>query len=66
LTNPVLLRKNLSQRFSNSPDRYTLSIAVANLQGQFLIRENQIMTAALLVSLPVVITFLITRRYFIS
>jgi multiple sugar transport system permease protein len=50
----------------NSPERYTLSIAVANLQGQFLIRENQIMTAALLVSLPVVAVFLITQRYFIS
>jgi multiple sugar transport system permease protein len=50
----------------NSPERYTLSIAVANLQGQFLIKENQIMTAALLVSLPVVAVFLITQRYFIS
>jgi multiple sugar transport system permease protein len=50
----------------NSPDRYTLSIAVANLQGQFLVKENQIMTAALLVSLPVVVTFLITQRHFIS
>jgi multiple sugar transport system permease protein len=50
----------------NNPDRYTLSIAVANLQGQFLIKENQIMTAALLVSLPVVVIFLITQRYFIS
>ncbi|MDR3139013.1 MAG: carbohydrate ABC transporter permease [Treponema sp.] len=50
----------------NSPERYTLSIAVANLQGQFLVRENQIMTAALLVSLPVVTVFLITQRYFIS
>jgi multiple sugar transport system permease protein len=50
----------------NNPDRYTLSIAVANLQGQFLVRENQIMTAALLVSLPVVVIFLITQRHFIS
>ncbi|MDR3167263.1 MAG: carbohydrate ABC transporter permease [Treponema sp.] len=50
----------------NSPERYTLSIAVANLQGQFLVKENQIMTAALLVSLPVVVIFLITQRYFIG
>jgi multiple sugar transport system permease protein len=49
----------------NSTERYTLSIAVANLQGQHLTRENLIMTAALLVSLPVVVIFLFCQRYFI-
>jgi multiple sugar transport system permease protein len=50
----------------NDPDSYTLSIATANLQGQHLTKENMIMTAALLVSLPVIITFLITQQYFIK
>jgi multiple sugar transport system permease protein len=50
----------------NDPDSYTLSIATANLQGQHLTRENMIMTAALLVSLPVILIFLITQRYFIK
>jgi multiple sugar transport system permease protein len=50
----------------NSPDMYTLSIAAANLQGQHLTRENLIMTAALLVSFPIVVIFLITQRHFIS
>jgi multiple sugar transport system permease protein len=50
----------------NNPEAYTLSIAVANLKGQHLTKENLIMTAALLASLPVVIVFLITQRYFIE
>jgi multiple sugar transport system permease protein len=50
----------------NSTRLHTLSIAVANLQGQHLTRENLIMTAALLVSLPVITVFLITQRYFLK
>jgi multiple sugar transport system permease protein len=49
----------------NSTRLHTLSIAVANLQGQHLTKENLIMTAALLVSLPVIAVFLVTQRYFI-
>jgi len=50
----------------NSPRWYTLSIATANLQGQNETRENLLMTAALLVSTPVIVTFLFTQKYFIS
>ncbi|QQO08194.1 carbohydrate ABC transporter permease [Breznakiella homolactica] len=50
----------------NNQERFTLSIAVANLQGQHLTKENLIMAAALLVSTPVIIVFLFTQRYFIS
>lgn len=50
----------------NNPDAYTLSIATANLQGQNITKENLIITAAILVSIPVIGIFLITQRYFIS
>jgi multiple sugar transport system permease protein len=50
----------------NNPDWYTLSIGTANLQGQNLTRENLLMTAALLVSLPVIVIFLFTQKHFIS
>ena len=48
-----------------NPDMYTLSIGIANLQGQYLARENLLMTAALLVSLPVIIVFVFTQRFFV-
>lgn len=50
----------------NTPEKYTLSIAVANLQGQHLTQDNLLMTAAVLVSSPVIILFLITQRHFIE
>lgn len=50
----------------NNPDWYTLSIGTANLQGQNLTRENLLMTAALLVSFPVIVIFLFTQKHFIS
>jgi multiple sugar transport system permease protein len=50
----------------NNPAWYTLSIGTANLQGQMMTRENLLMTAALLVSLPVIIIFLFTQKHFIN
>jgi multiple sugar transport system permease protein len=50
----------------NNPEWYTLSIGTANLQGQIMTRENLLMTAAFLVSVPVIIIFLFTQKYFIS
>jgi multiple sugar transport system permease protein len=50
----------------NNPDWYTLSIGTANLQGQNLTKENLLMTAALLVSAPLILIFLFTQKYFIS
>jgi multiple sugar transport system permease protein len=50
----------------NEERLYTLSIATANLQGQMMTRENLLMTAALLVSLPVIIVFLFAQRHFIA
>ncbi|MDR2483119.1 MAG: carbohydrate ABC transporter permease [Treponema sp.] len=50
----------------NNPEWYTLSIGTANLQGQNMTRENLLMTAALLVSAPVIVIFLITQKHFIS
>jgi multiple sugar transport system permease protein len=50
----------------NNPDWYTLSIGTANLQGQNLTKENLLMTAALLVSFPVIVIFLFTQKHFIS
>jgi multiple sugar transport system permease protein len=49
----------------NSPRMYTLSIGTANLQGQNDTRENLLMTAGLLVSLPVIIIFLFTQKHFV-
>ena len=50
----------------NSTSMYTLSIGTANLQGQNLTRENLLMTAALLVSTPVIIIFLLTQKHFVK
>ncbi|MDX9825595.1 MAG: carbohydrate ABC transporter permease [Sphaerochaeta sp.] len=50
----------------NSTEKYTLSIAVANLQGQHLTRDNLLLTAAVVVSLPMVVVFIISQRYFIE
>lgn len=50
----------------NSTEKYTLSIAVANLQGQHLTRDNLLLTAAVVVSLPMVAVFIISQRYFIE
>jgi multiple sugar transport system permease protein len=50
----------------NNPDWHNLAIATANLQGQVGTKENLIMTAALLVSFPVIVVFLITQKSFIS
>jgi len=50
----------------NNSDWYTLSIGVASLQGQNATRENLLFTAALLVSLPVIVVFLFTQKHFIS
>jgi len=48
-----------------NPSMYTLSIGIANLQGQFAVRENLLMTAALLASLPVVVVFVFTQKFFV-
>lgn len=50
----------------NSTDKYVLSIAVANLQGQHLTRDNQLTAAAVIASLPVVIAFFIAQRHFVE
>jgi multiple sugar transport system permease protein len=50
----------------NEERLYTLSIATANLQGQMMTRENLLMTAALFVSLPVIIVFLFAQKHFIA
>jgi multiple sugar transport system permease protein len=50
----------------NDEHKYTLSIAVANLQGQYLTRDNHIMASVLLVSVPVIVIFIITQRYFLK
>jgi multiple sugar transport system permease protein len=50
----------------NEERLYTLSIATANLQGQMMTRENHLMTAALLVSLPVIAVFLAAQKHFIA
>ncbi len=50
----------------NSTEKYTLSIAVANLQGQHLTKDNLLLTAAVVVSLPMIVVFIISQRYFIE
>ncbi|MDR2629930.1 MAG: carbohydrate ABC transporter permease [Spirochaetaceae bacterium] len=50
----------------NEEKLYTLSIATANLQGQMMTRENLLMTAAFLVSLPVIVVFLFAQKHFIA
>lgn len=50
----------------NEERLYVLSIATANLQGQMMTRENLLMTASLLVSLPVIFVFLFTQKHFIA
>lgn len=50
----------------NKESKYVLSIAVANLQGQTLTRDNLLLTAAVLVSMPIVTLFLCLQRYFVE
>jgi multiple sugar transport system permease protein len=50
----------------NSTDKYVLSIAVANLQGQHLTKDNQLAAAGLIVSLPIIIIFFFCQKYFIE
>ncbi|MBI9094416.1 MAG: carbohydrate ABC transporter permease [Sphaerochaeta sp.] len=50
----------------NSTEKYTLSIAVANLQGQHLTKDNLLLTAAVVVSIPMIAVFIISQRYFIE
>lgn len=50
----------------NSAEKYTLSIAVANLQGQHLTKDNLLLTAAVVVSIPMIVVFMISQKYFIE
>jgi multiple sugar transport system permease protein len=50
----------------NSTEKYTLSIAVANLQGQHLTKDNLLLSAAVVVSIPMIAVFIFTQRYFIE
>jgi multiple sugar transport system permease protein len=50
----------------NDESKYVLSIAVANLQGQTLTRDNLLLTAAVLVSMPIVALFLCLQRNFVE
>lgn len=45
----------------NSTEKYTLSIAVANLQGQHLTKDNLLLTAAVVVSIPMIAVFIFSN-----
>lgn len=50
----------------NNPKNYVLSIAIANLQGQHSTKNNILMTASVLGTLPILIVFIIGQRYFLD
>ena len=47
-------------------DKYVLSIAIANLQGQYSTRYNLLTTASVLGTLPILVVFVIGQRYFLE
>jgi multiple sugar transport system permease protein len=50
----------------NRPQNYTLTVGVANLQGEFMTDWGIIFSGAALASLPMIIFFLIFQKYFIE
>lgn len=48
------------------PDKYVLSIAIANLQGQYATRYNLLTTASVLGTLPILAIFVFGQRYFLE
>ncbi len=49
-----------------SPEKYVLSIAIANLQGQHTTKYNLLMTASVLATLPILAIFAFGQKYFIE
>jgi multiple sugar transport system permease protein len=50
----------------NKPQNYTLTVGVANLQGEFMTDWGIIFSGAALAALPMIIFFLIFQKYFIE
>lgn len=50
----------------NRPQNYTLTVGVANLQGEFLTDWGIIFSGAALAALPMIIFFLIFQKYFLE
>ncbi len=50
----------------NSPQNYTLTVGVANMQGEFMTDWGIIFSGAALAALPMVIFFMIFQKYFLE
>ncbi len=50
----------------NKPQNYTLTVGVANMQGEFMTDWGIIFSGAALAALPMIIFFLIFQRYFLE
>ena len=50
----------------NSPQNYTLTVGVANLQGEFMTDWGIIFSGATLAALPMIVFFLVFQRYFLE
>lgn len=50
----------------NDPDKYVLSIGIANLQGQHSTKTNLLTAASVLGTLPILIAFVVGQRYFLE
>ncbi|MYR24969.1 MULTISPECIES: carbohydrate ABC transporter permease [unclassified Streptomyces] len=50
----------------NDPSRYTLPIALQQLQSSNVVQYNSLMAAALIMVIPVIILFLCAQRYFVN
>jgi multiple sugar transport system permease protein len=50
----------------NKPQNYTLTVGVANMQGEFLTDWGIIFSGAALAALPMIIFFLLFQRYFLE
>lgn len=50
----------------NSPEKQVISVALANLQGQFTSDWTGMMASALLTLLPILVVFVVAQRYFVQ
>jgi multiple sugar transport system permease protein len=50
----------------SDPSKFVLSIAIANLQGQYSTRYNLLTTASVLGTLPILLVFVLGQRYFLE
>ena len=50
----------------SSMDNFTLPIGIANFQGQFIVRFNDLMAGATVAVLPILVVFLIGQKYFLE